>query len=47
MNYFGEKSFIQQFAKMSKGRIFYPHPNELNQMIIYDFISNKKKKFSY
>jgi uncharacterized protein with von Willebrand factor type A (vWA) domain len=47
MNYFGEKSFIQQFAKMSQGRIFYPHPNELNQMIIYDFIANKKKKFSY
>ena len=47
MNYFGEKSFIQQFAKISQGRIFYPHPNELNQMIIYDFVSNKKKKFSY
>jgi Ca-activated chloride channel homolog len=47
MNYFGEKSFIQQFAKISEGRIFYPHPNELNQMIIYDFIANKKKKFSY
>lgn len=47
MNYFGEKSFIQQFAKISQGRIFYPHPNELNQMIIYDFIANKKKKFSY
>jgi uncharacterized protein with von Willebrand factor type A (vWA) domain len=46
-NYFGEQSFIQQFAKISKGRIFYPHPNELNKMVIYDFISNKKKKFSY
>ncbi|MDX1957615.1 MAG: VWA domain-containing protein [Leptospiraceae bacterium] len=46
-NYFGEKSFIQQFAKISKGRIFYPHPNELNQMILYDFVSNKKKKFAY
>jgi uncharacterized protein with von Willebrand factor type A (vWA) domain len=47
MNYFGEKSFIQEFAKISEGRIFYPHPNELNQMIIYDFISNKKSKFTY
>jgi uncharacterized protein with von Willebrand factor type A (vWA) domain len=47
MNYFGEQSFIQQFARISKGRIFYPHPGELNQMIIYDFVSNKKKKFSY
>jgi uncharacterized protein with von Willebrand factor type A (vWA) domain len=47
MNYFGEQSFIQQFARISKGRIFYPHPGELNQMILYDFVSNKKKKFSY
>jgi uncharacterized protein with von Willebrand factor type A (vWA) domain len=47
MNYFGEQSFIQQFARISKGRIFYPHPGELNQMIIYDFVNNKKKKFSY
>ena len=47
MNYFGEQSFIQQFARISKGRIFYPHPSELNQMIIYDFVMNKKKKFSY
>ncbi|MCB1176315.1 MAG: VWA domain-containing protein [Leptospiraceae bacterium] len=46
-NYFGEQSFIQRFAKISKGRIFYPHPNELNKMVIYDFINNKKKKFSY
>lgn len=46
-NYFGEESFIRQFAKISKGRIFYPHPNELNQMIIYNFISNKKSKFNF
>lgn len=47
MNYFGEQSFINRFAKISRGRIFYPHPSELNKMIIYDFIANKKKKFSY
>ncbi|MCE9501205.1 MAG: VWA domain-containing protein, partial [Leptospira sp.] len=46
-NYFGEESFIKQFAKIANGRIFYPHPNELNQMILYDFISNKKKKIAY
>lgn len=46
-NYFGEKSFIQQFAKISQGRIFYPHPNELNKMVLYDFLNNKKKKFSF
>ncbi|MCB1189703.1 MAG: VWA domain-containing protein [Leptospiraceae bacterium] len=47
MNYFGEKSFIQQFAKISVGKVFYPHPTELNQMIIFDFIQNKKKKFAF
>lgn len=46
-SYFGEKSFIQQFAKASGGRIFYPHPSELNKMVIYDFIENRKKKFYY
>lgn len=45
-NYFGEKSFIQQFAKISAGRIFYPHPNELNKIVLYDFIKNKKRKIS-
>ena len=43
MSYFGEESFITQFAKQSMGRIFYPHPNELNQIILVDFINNKKK----
>jgi uncharacterized protein with von Willebrand factor type A (vWA) domain len=46
-NYFGEKSFIHQFAKISGGRIFYPHPNELNKLVLFDFIKNKKKKFSF
>ncbi len=46
MNYFGEESFILQFAKQSMGRIFYPHPSELNKMILVDFIANKKKQFS-
>ena len=46
MNYFGEESFILQFAKQSMGRIFYPHPGELNKMILVDFIANKKKQFS-
>lgn len=47
MNYFGEKSFIQQFATISVGKVFYPHPSELNQMIIFDFINNKKKKLVF
>ena len=46
-NYFGEKSFIKRFASISEGRIFYPHPKELNKMILYDFVSQKKKKLSF
>lgn len=46
MNYFGEESFILQFAKQSMGRIFYPHPSEVNRMILVDFIANKKQQFS-
>ncbi len=46
-NYFGEKSFIHQFAKISGGRIFYPHPHELNKLVLFDFIKNKKKKLSF
>ncbi|HMV78199.1 MAG TPA: VWA domain-containing protein [Leptospiraceae bacterium] len=46
-NYFGEESFIRQFAKSVEGRIFYPHPKELGKMILFDFLENRKKKFSY
>lgn len=46
MTYFGEESFIKQFAKQSMGRIFYPHPRELNKMILVDFIANHKKQFT-
>ncbi len=42
MSYFGEESFITRFARESMGRIFYPHPTELNRMILVDFIQNKK-----
>lgn len=47
ISYFGERSFIQDFASLSRGRIFYPHPNELNKMILYDFVQNKKMKIEY
>ena len=46
MSYFGEESFIQQFARESQGRIFYPHPTEMNKMILMDFIAGKKKLLS-
>ncbi len=46
-SYFGEESFIKQFTKIAKGRIFYSNPNELNKMILFDFIKNKKKILEY
>jgi len=42
MSYFGEESFISQFAKSSMGRILYPHPANLDQFVLLDFIGNKK-----
>lgn len=41
-SYFGDESFIQQFAKHSQGRIFYPHPKHMDRMVLVDFIQNKK-----
>lgn len=41
-SYFGDESFIQQFAKHSQGRIFYPHPSQMDRMVLVDFIQNKK-----
>lgn len=41
-SYFGDESFIQQFAKQSQGRIFYPHPRQMDRMVLVDFIQNKK-----
>jgi|GEM_PF-318503 len=47
MSYFGEESFISQFAKQSMGRIFYPGPGELSHFVVLDFIGNKKSIIQY
>jgi len=47
MDYFGEESFIHQFAAQSMGRIFYPHPGDLGKMVLVDFIANRKTQFNY
>ena len=47
MSYFGEESFISQFAKQSMGRIFYPGPGELDHFVVLDFIQNKKSIIKY
>jgi uncharacterized protein with von Willebrand factor type A (vWA) domain len=46
-SYFGEDSFISSFAKHSMGRIFYPRPDELDQLVLIDFIENKKSIIKY
>lgn len=45
-SFFEGRSFIQDFAAKTKGRIFYPHPNELGKMVLADFIEEKRKLIS-
>lgn len=47
MDYFGDESFMKQFAKQARGRIFYPHPTQMNRMVLVDFIQNRKTMFNY
>jgi uncharacterized protein with von Willebrand factor type A (vWA) domain len=47
MDYFGDESFMKQFAKQAQGRIFYPHPTQMNRMVLVDFIHNRKAMFQY
>ena len=46
-DYFEEEPFIKKFARIAQGRIFYPHPEELDKMVLLDFVSNKKQLFNY
>ena len=43
----GKTPFIQSFAKVTEGRIFQSHPNELGVMVLHDFVANTKKKIGY
>ncbi len=45
-SYFENRSFIYDFAKITQGRIFYPHPNDLTKFVLADFIEEKKKLIS-
>lgn len=47
MDYFGDESFMKQFAKQARGRIFYPHPTQMNRMVLVDFIQNRRTMFQY
>ena len=46
LNFFEGRSFIHDFARVTKGRIFYPHPSELGKFVLADFIEEKRKLIS-
>ena len=37
------KEFVNQMAKMNKGRVFYTTPDRLGEYILVDYVRNKKK----
>ena len=39
------KEFVNQIAKMNKGRVFYTTPESLGQYILVDYVSQKRKRF--
>ena len=38
------KEFVNQIAKMNKGRVFYTSPEKLGQYILVDYVSQKRKR---
>jgi uncharacterized protein with von Willebrand factor type A (vWA) domain len=38
------KEFVNQIAKMNKGRVFYTTPERLGQYILVDYVSQKRKR---
>jgi len=40
------KEFVNQMAKMNKGRVFYTTPDRLGEYILVDYVKNKRKNLS-
>jgi uncharacterized protein with von Willebrand factor type A (vWA) domain len=40
------KEFVNQMAKMNKGRVFYTTPDHLGEYILVDYVRNKRKSVS-
>ncbi len=38
------KEFVNQMAKINKGRVFYTTPDELGKYILVDYVANKRKR---
>jgi uncharacterized protein with von Willebrand factor type A (vWA) domain len=39
------KEFVNQIARMNKGRVFYTTPDRLGQYILVDYVAQKRKRF--
>jgi uncharacterized protein with von Willebrand factor type A (vWA) domain len=39
------KEFVNQIAKMNKGRVFYTTPERLGQYILVDYVAQKRKRY--
>jgi uncharacterized protein with von Willebrand factor type A (vWA) domain len=39
------KEFVNQIARMNKGRVFYTTPERLGQYILVDYVAQKRKRF--
>ena len=37
------KEFVNQMAKMNKGRVFYTTPDNLGEYLLVDFVANRRK----
>lgn len=40
------KEFVNQMAKMNKGRVFYTTPDNLGEYILVDYVGNKRSNFA-
>jgi uncharacterized protein with von Willebrand factor type A (vWA) domain len=40
------KEFVNQVAKINRGRVFYSTPDQLGEYILVDFVANKRKNLS-
>ncbi|MCH8901117.1 MAG: hypothetical protein IIC88_02350, partial [Chloroflexi bacterium] len=38
------KEFVNQMAKINKGRVFYTTPDNLGQYILVDYVKNKRTR---
>jgi uncharacterized protein with von Willebrand factor type A (vWA) domain len=40
------KEFVNQVARINKGRVFYTTPDKLGEYILVDYVAQKKKKLA-